>query len=458
MGVSFSLNSSCCPQAIREVISGSFNPSLEICHGFVAAISDSPEKTGEILLTVRIALSRDNLPSYLKMPVLPRDAVFQTNLQVNIRSSWVRSSFKILPLPLHIVSGFTPDEQSTRPGNTASRPIQRDVYVAGHLEFAKGEFVADSDSESHDSGARIEAAGGPQRSPAWTKRHQDPNYMHLALLHDWCARGGAITDKDFQSQHAPWKARYLEDLKRHQGGRYLTKATLFPVDAFSPELALSTISECAMLPTQPAFCPILFALHAAIRRCALSKAKRVKGKPSGSVSIDANISGCALLQLVHKFVSDNEVKVQFKEGAVEASIRNLDDAEKLIGVRDGRFDFDGAGIVQFFGPLTCRWVLYNPKKRTEDSVGVDGNAEVVFGRYVAMDRHGGELTGDIDGGPPPSPAPGGGDGDDDGGGGGGGDRSREVGGGRGGDGHSKRGRSIGESQASLVSLGLLYTI
>ena len=417
MGVSFSLNSSSCPQAIREVISGSFNPSLETCHGFVAAVSDSPDEGGGVVLTVRIALHRDNLPSFLKMPVLPRDAVFQTNLQVNIRSSWVQSSFKILPLPLHIVAGFISDEMSTRPGQTSSRPLERDVYVAGHLEFAKGEFTTVNKlTERSESNARIEAAGGPQHAPAWSKRHADPNYMHLALLHDWCARGGAIIDVDFQPHHASWKERYLEETSRHQVGRHLPRATLFPVDAFPAEWAMSTISECARLPTQPSFGPFLFVLQKAISRYASSKSRRCKAKPSGSVIIEANIPGSALLQLVHKYVSEAQVKVQFKEGAVEATIQNLDDAAKLIGSRDGKFDFDGAGIVQFYGPLTCRWVLYYPKKSSGESLaGADGDAFVIFSKYVAMDRMGGELTGYMDGGVPE-------------GGSGGGKHSREDGG------------------------------
>ena len=457
MGISFSLNSSGCPQAIREVVSGSFNPSLETCHGFVIAVADSPEKGGGVLLSVRIVLTRDNLPSYLKWPVLPRDAVFQTNLQANIQSSCVRSSFKILPLPLYVASGLMPEEKGMQLGLLPPRPIERDVYVAGHLEFTKGNFIYD---ENHME--RPQAASGPQNFRGWSKRHEDPNYMHFALLNDWCARGGKIIDGDFQSHHAPWKERYLEETSRHQGGRYLPKVTLFPVDAFTPELALSTISECAMLPTQLACCPLLFALHAAIRRYAVSKTKRVKGKLSGSVSIDANIPGSALLQLVHKFISESKVKVQFKEGAVEAIIQNLDDAEKLIGVRDGTFDFGGAGGVRFCGPMTCRWVLYEPKKSPEDSlVSFDGKAEVLFGRYVTTDRHGAPLKGDMDGSAPRSPVSkgdGNGGGEGGGEGGEGGDRSREDDGSGESDGRGKRGRwtsSTGERQASSASLGLL---
>ena len=59
------------------------------------------------------------------------------------------------------------------------------------------------------------------------------------------------------------------------------------------------------------------------------------------------------------------------------------------------FNLEGAGIVRFHSPITFRWVLFNPKTRPEDPshVGSDGRAEVEFQKYVAMDRHGGELTG-----------------------------------------------------------------
>jgi hypothetical protein len=41
-------------------------------------------------------------------------------------------------------------------------------------------------------------------------------------------------------------------------------------------------------------------------------------------------------------------------------------------------------------------VLYNPKKCAEDSdIGVDGRAEIIFSSYVAKDRHGADLAGEI---------------------------------------------------------------
>jgi hypothetical protein len=439
MGVSFSLSSG--PGiAIREAISGCGNPSLATCHGFVLAISDSDVDEGKVVLTVRIILAKDNLPSYLKYTRLPQFAVFQTNLTVQIPSSWVVSSFKVLPLPLHPLHGVIPEDKIVL-GAKPAQPIERDVYVTGHLDFVAGELKPDVTHHAES------ASAAPSANCGWATRYEKNGA--LALLHDFCARGGGITDEDFQSHHAEWKKEYLRQTRRHHGGRHHPKVTLTRVAAFDPGAALSTIYQSARLSSHPSFGPCLFALRAAIHRYAENKARRAKVKPQASVSVPANIPGSVLLQLVHEYIATRDVVVttKFKEGAVEATVQTLEDAHVLIGSRDGKFELDGAGKVEFFGPVTFRWVLYDPKKGTnETALGVDGHGEVIFSGYVATDRMGGQLTGDIDGDPPPSPAPGGG--------GGGGDRSgsREDGGGGGGDGHSnsKRGRwtsSEGECQA-----------
>ena len=432
MGVSFSLSSASI--AIRESISGCGNPSLATCHGFVQAISDSDDEEGKVVLTVRIILAKDNLPSYLKYHRLPQYAVFQTNLVVQIASSWVVSSFRILPLPLHPLPGVIPEDKIVL-GAKPAQPIVRDVYVTGHLDFVKGEFKPDV---AHDAES---ARAAPSANCGWATRYEKNGAF--ALLHDLCARGDAITDEAFQLHHARWKKEYLEQTRRHHGGRFQPKATLTRVAAFDPGAALSTISQCAQLISQPSFGHPLFALRAAIRRYAENKARRAKVKPQASVSVPANIPGSVLLQLVHEYIAKRDVGVttKFKEGAVEATVQKLEHAHMLIGSMDGKFDLECAGTVEFYGPVTFRWVLYDPKKGTDETpLGVDGHAEVIFSRYVATDKMGGHLTGHTDGGSLR------------GGGGGGGDRSSEDGGGGGGDGHSKS-SSIGEAKHSGADAG-----
>ena len=432
MGVSFSLSSASI--AFREAISGCGNPSLATCHGFVQAISDDEE--GKVVLVVRLILAKDNLPSYLKYQCLAQDAVFQTNLTANIPTSWVVSSFRIFPLPLHPLHGFIPEDKFVL-GEKPAQPIQRDVYVTGHLEFVKGEFKPDV---THDAeSARV----APSANCGWATRYE--KNAAFALLHDYCARGGEIIDEDFQSHHARWKQEYLRETARHHGGRQQPKATLTRVAAFDPGAALKTIYQCARLISQLSLGPYLFALRAAIRRFAETKARRYKGKPQALVSAPANVPGSVLLQLVYEYIATRGVGVttMFKEGMVEATVPKLEDAQMLIGSRDGKFDFGGGGKVELHGPVIFRYGLYDPKKGVDESpLSTDGPGEVIFSGYVAMDRMGGNLTGHTDGGRL-------------GGGGGGGDRSSEDGGGGGGDGHSKS-SSIGESQASLASLGLLF--
>jgi hypothetical protein len=102
MGVSFTFDQ--LAPSLREAVSGGGNPSLATCHGFVLGIADTDDG---IVLTVRIALTRDNLPSFLKWPRLPQDAVLQTNLQAIIPAKCVVSTFKIVAVQFHSVAGYT---------------------------------------------------------------------------------------------------------------------------------------------------------------------------------------------------------------------------------------------------------------------------------------------------------------------------------------------------------------
>jgi hypothetical protein len=105
--------------------------------------------------------------------------------------------------------------------------------------------------------------------------------------------------------------------------------------------------------------------------------------------------GEMLMQLVHKYAPLNTVR--FKEGAVEAVLQHFQQAEELLGSKDGIFKLDGFGMVQLCAPITARWVLYNTKGVDAISFGAEGRAELEFKRYIGMDRMGGELTGDLSG-------------------------------------------------------------
>ena len=100
------------------------------------------------------------------------------------------------------------------------------------------------------------------------------------------------------------------------------------------------------------------------------------------------------MQLVHEFVARYTPLI--REGAVEAVVDEFKLAEQLTGSKDGIFNLGECGIVQFRAPIIFRLVLYDPRRSADDSAtGVDGRAEVMFAAYVAKDRHGADLTGDL---------------------------------------------------------------
>jgi hypothetical protein len=85
-----------------------------------------------------------------------------------------------------------------------------------------------------------------------------------------------------------------------------------------------------------------------------------------------------------------------REGAVEAVVDDFAPATKLLETDDGQFDLGKLGMVQFKAPITFRWVHYDPRRSaTESRLGPEGRSEIIFTKYVAKDRHGGELTGEL---------------------------------------------------------------
>ena len=112
-----------------------------------------------------------------------------------------------------------------------------------------------------------------------------------------------------------------------------------------------------------------------------------------------NLPGDVLMQLVHEFAKT--ATAFFKKGAVDAVVDVFE--SYLLGsdsrendTERGVFNLEGSGIIEFFAPITFRWVLYNPKKCAEDAdIGVEGRAEIIFSKYVAKDRHGADLAGEI---------------------------------------------------------------
>jgi hypothetical protein len=388
MGISFTFDQ--LPPSLREALSGGGNPSLAACHGFVRCISDTVDG---IVLTVIIALTSDNLPSFLKWPRLPQESVFQTNLQAIIPAKCVVSSFKIVPVQFHSLSGFISEDRRAL-GKRISQPIERDVYVAGHLEFVPGGFKCDKYS---GKGALSDSEHRALKD--WNARYSNDGYKAFALLSDFCARGGAITDRDFAEHHAPWKVRYLELTRLRDGGRRLPKVTVSSITPFPASAALTAIYKCARLLAWPGYGPYIFELRAAVRRFAVSKTKRAKYRPGAAVSVLTNLPGAVLMQLVHEYAK--KATVVFKEGAVDAVVDVFD--AYLLGsdnrenvTESGVFNLEGSGIVEFFAPITFRWVLYNPKKSAEDAdIGVEGRAEIIFSKYVAKDRHGADLAGEL---------------------------------------------------------------
>ena len=349
------------------------NPSLVVCHGYVERIR---LLDGEPWLTVQLALARDNLPTYLKFSRMRRDALFQTNLRMEVRGECVLGAMHILPLPLHNCPEALSDNK--RQLGIAAQPLGQNAYVSGHLEFDLGLFRS---NDGRLSGDHREIS-------------KNTNHKAMELLSFLCARGGQITDPDYIECHAAWKAKFIQETARRLGGRFEPKVTLFAVDPFPAEQAVYTIANCSQMLGSTGIDPQLAVLRAAFRRLAESKSKRTKNRVgrSSAVSFIPSVSGSVLFQLLHKFVRASDYTVLFKEGAVVASVKDVKSVAAILGTEDGVIHLEGGqGSIQFFGPVSLKLILFDPKRSQLDSG--DGLAEITFNNYLSMDRHGGQLTG-----------------------------------------------------------------
>ena len=349
------------------------NPSLVVCHGYVEGIE---LHDGEPWLTVQLALARDNLPTYLKFSRMRQDALLQTNLCMKVRGECVVGAMHILPLPLH----NCPEASSVnkRQLGIAAQPLGQNAYICGHMEFYLGLFRRTDGRLSGDH---------PEIS-------MNTNHKAMELLSCLCARGGPITDPDFNECFAAWKEKFIQETARRLGGRYEPKVTLSAVEPFPAEQAVNTIANCSQMLGSTGIDPQLAVLRAALRRVAELKSKRTKhgvGR-SSAVSFIPSVSGPVLFQLLHKFVRARDLTVVFKEGAVVASVKDVKSLAAILGTEDGVIHLEGGkGSIQFFGPVSLKLILFDPKRSQLDSG--DGLAEITFNNYLSMDRHGGQLTG-----------------------------------------------------------------
>ena len=369
----------------REMVSGYGNPSQRACHGFVSAIA-ADGNDGSTVLSVRLVLAKGNLPSFLIWERMSPHAVIQTNLQVVVPARCVVSTFLIKPVVLHCLATYLPESKPVF--GAKAMPITRDVYVIGHFDFEQGDFQGQGES---DSGQQDGRANG------WQNRYADSATKAFALLADFCARGGTICDGPFKDLHGSWKKKYVDWTTSHQGGRYLPRVAFSSIPCFPAEHALSTIDKCARLIAFTSFDAVLVELRAAVRSFALLKAKRaIHGRQAGKSTFSPCIPGASLLQLVHVYAL--QYTPAFREGAVEAVVDEFSSVEKLLDSKDGEFNLGDSGIVQFVPPITFRWVLYDARPgRTESapSYSAEGRAEVSFKSYVAKDRHGADLSGEL---------------------------------------------------------------
>jgi hypothetical protein len=344
------------------------NPGLKVCHGYVDSIEKRNDQ-GVTWLNVILALTRENLPTFFKFRRMRPEAVLQTDLHMKVRAEWVLSAMQILPLCLHTCPESLSDK---KPRLGVPAALRQNVYVAGHLSVVPGSFRNKDETLSDD--------------------HRNLGDDVLRLLSYLGARGGRITDPDFLDSHGPWKQKFNDDSGRRYGGRLEPKATLYAVELFPAEQALPTIANCARMLGGMGTDAQLGVLRNSVLHFAANKARRAN-KRDLPVSFILGVSGPVLFLLLQTH-ANGEYTTVLKEGAVVVSYKDVKNVDGILGLKEGKITLEGgAGIVQFLGPVDFKLILYNTGKKVSQMDSAEGSSEVSFARFIALDRHGGQLSG-----------------------------------------------------------------
>lgn len=307
MGVTFKLE----PQAVPE--------ELAVLQGLVVSVNQP-----QLCICVRLALTYQNLPAYMRFDRLGLDQVLQTCLELWVKPEDVLAVHRIMPNALHQHGGYL----RTSPHGSF------DLVVVGHLKFS------------------TEPKIGAQESPRNTATLGVLNAMH------------GIGDDPVQ-------------MELHRVACFATKKALGVIAGNARLFGLS----------RPGYGPHLSHISWALWNFALGKTRVTNNTTVDNtlhIQMCGNMLACMLLDLVPWGPGlEMEKAVSLQEGVLMVELPSFQSAAGLLQRDNGLFDFTSyrKGFVELYSPIVFKWEMYDTTRSAETSRSVDGFVAITFASY-----------------------------------------------------------------------------
>ena len=295
---------------------------LEVLYGSIVAIDTDHNK-----LTIRLLLSRDNMPDYVLSNLGPNELV-QTNALLGVPFEWVSGTFPVLPPQLFNAECIPQESETRMTKKFLSRIVVCDMQI---LPDDMAGFSGSEDEITVSCEIFPKLLRGQLRM---TLRRLKPFPFHAALA-------------------------YLHRQNELGGG-------LFP-----PALAYR--------------CNLGQALTTFARQ---RSAHQKSGKDQ--LSFRPDVPGRALMELLYCTVKPDNTLISIRNGVLMVEVKDLDALTSVFGTSPSSFDLrgEGLGVVKFLGPFVFKWSMYDT---VDPWGPLAGSVSISVGSFTEYNRMGTDV-------------------------------------------------------------------
>jgi serine/threonine protein kinase len=295
---------------------------FEIVFGSIVAIDTEYSN-----LTIRLLLSRDNLPDYVLSKLGPNELV-QTNALWTVPFEWVSGTFSVLPPQLFNAERIHQKSETEMTKKFLSRIVVCDMQILPE-DVARFSGSEDEITVSYEIFSKL-----VQGKLRVTLSRLKPFPPHAALA-------------------------YLHRMNELAGG-------LSP-----PALAYKCNLGQAL---------ITFARQkAAHQRSAKDQ-----------LSFRPDVPGRALMELLYRTIKPDNTLITIRNGVLMVEVKDLDALTSVFGTSPSSFDLrgEGLGVVEFLGPFVFKWSMYDT---VDPWGPLAGSVSISVGSFTEYNRMGTDV-------------------------------------------------------------------
>jgi hypothetical protein len=295
---------------------------LEVVYGSIVAIDTDHNK-----LTIRLLLSRDNMPDYVLSNLGPNELV-QTNALWDVPFEWVSGTFPVLPPQLFNAECIPQKSETQMTNKFLSRIVVCDMQIL-------------PDDMSRFSGSEDEIT---------------------------------VSCEIFQN------------LVRGQLRLTLSRLKPFPAQAALAYLHRMNELEGGLSPPALAYrCNLGQALITFARQKAAHQRSA-----KDQLSLRPDVPGRALMELLYRTIKPDDTLISIRNGVLMVEVKDLDALTSVFGTSPSSFDLrgEGLGVVEFLGPFVFKWSMYDT---VDPWGPLAGSVSISVGSFTEYNRMGTDV-------------------------------------------------------------------